>query len=228
MKKVKVSGMIVSNNDCSIYRDWFGMDVCSPKDVESALNGETGEIEVQINSNGGDLYAGSEIYTLLKEYTGKVVVKITGIAASAASLVAMAGDEIKISPSANMMIHNVSTHAYGDHQDFSKMAEVLKGGSDGIAGVYASVTGKTIEEIQELMDEETYMNATQALENGFVTEILYQPMPMVAGVQTMLLSKEHLQHFRTYLKEREESAIEKFKAEQKNKEVGVQNKHFLF
>ena len=107
MKTIQIKGTIISNDERWIY-DWFEWEATAPKDV---ILPETGEpIEVHINSGGGDVYAGSEIYTALRSYQGDVTVKIVGIAASAASVIAMAGDTVEISPTAQIMIHNVSSN----------------------------------------------------------------------------------------------------------------------
>src|SRR5690554_4113412 len=117
MAKVKVKGTIVPNDVKEIY-EWFGIDATSPDDVSNVIEQLDGEaVEVEINSGGGDVYSGSEIYTSLKNYSGKVNVKITGIAASAASVIAMAGDLVQISPIAQIMIHNVSSVRSGDYRD---------------------------------------------------------------------------------------------------------------
>lgn len=170
---MKIKGTIVSNNDKWIY-EWFDMEATSPNDVSNVLdqlNGE--EVEVEINSGGGDVYAGSEIYTLLKDYKGKVEVKILGIAASAASLIAMAGDIVKISPSAQIMIHNVWSTAVGDYRDMEHEVGVLKGFNKSIANAYMLKTGMSQEELLDLMDKETWLTAQDAKKLGFVDEVMF-------------------------------------------------------
>lgn len=170
---MKIKGTIVSNNDKWIY-EWFDMEATSPNDVSDVLdqlNGE--EVEVEINSGGGDVYAGSEIYTLLKDYKGKVEVKILGIAASAASLIAMAGDIVKISPSAQIMIHNVWSMAVGDYRDMEHEVGVLKGFNKSIANAYMLKTGMSQEELLDLMDKETWLTAQDAKKLGFVDEVMF-------------------------------------------------------
>ena len=106
MTKLKIQGDIISNDNKWIY-EWLEYDSTCPKDVENAINEANGEkIEVEINSGGGDIFAGSEIYTLLKSYKGEIEITITGLAASAASVIAMSG-YCRISPTAMMMVHNV-------------------------------------------------------------------------------------------------------------------------
>jgi ATP-dependent Clp protease protease subunit len=173
-KKINVKGPIVSNSDAWIY-EWFGIEATSPQKVNDALEKANGEdIEVEINSGGGSVFAGSEIYTALKSYKGNVIVKIVGLAASAASVIAMAGNKVMMSPTAQIMIHNVSSRAEGDYRDMEHTAEVLRNANDTIANAYRIKTGKTQEELLALMDKETWMTADKAKELGFVDEIMFE------------------------------------------------------
>lgn len=168
--KIDIKGPIVPNNDKWFY-DWLEMDATAPKDV---VLPETGEpIEVIINSGGGDVYAGSEIYTALRSYPGDVTVKIVGIAASAASVIAMAGDTVEISPVAQLMIHNVSSGLYGDSNAFAHEAEVLAGFNQSIANSYVDKTGKSMEELLELMSKETWFTAEKAVAHGFADTVMF-------------------------------------------------------
>ncbi len=172
--KVNIKGPIVSNSDAWIY-EWFGIEATSPNSVNKVLEKANGEdIEVEINSGGGSVFAGSEIYTSLKSYKGNVTVKIVGLAASAASVIAMAGKKIMMSPTAQMMIHNVSSWASGDYRDMEHTAEVLKSANNTIANAYRLKTGKTQEELLSLMDDETWMTAEKAKELGFIDEIMFE------------------------------------------------------
>ncbi|MFW5872285.1 MAG: head maturation protease, ClpP-related, partial [bacterium] len=124
--KIPIKGIIVANDEKWIY-ELFGYEVTTPRDVDQILKEiENEDLEVIINSPGGDVYSGSEIYTILKDHKNNVDVKIVGVAASAASVVAMAGDSVKISPTAQIMIHNVSSGAQGDYREMEHQAEVLK------------------------------------------------------------------------------------------------------
>lgn len=172
--KVNIKGPIISNSDAWIY-DWFGIEATSPNSVDRALEKANGEdIEVEINSGGGSVFAGSEIYTALKSYKGNVTVKIVGLAASAASVIAMAGKKIIMSPTAQMMVHNVSSYAEGDYRNMEHTAEVLKSANNTIANAYRIKTGKTQEELLSLMDSETWMTAEKAKELGFIDEIMFE------------------------------------------------------
>lgn len=172
-KKLKIKGVIIPNDYKWVY-DWFEMDSTCPKDVDDFLNGLNGEdIEIEINSGGGDVYSGSEIYTTLKGYSGDVHTKITGVAASAASVIAMAGKKVSISPTAQIMIHNVYSMAGGDYRDLQHEADVLKNYNKSIANAYRLKTGASEETLLKMMDEETWFNAQQALEHKLVDEVLF-------------------------------------------------------
>ncbi len=172
MAVINIRGDIVSNDDKWIY-DWFGVDATCPNDVKSIMEAaqEREPIEVLVNSGGGSVMAGQEIYTILKG-SGRVTIKIQSLAGSAASMVAMAGKS-QISPVAMIMIHNVSMHgASGDYHDMQKNAEILKQMNSAIANAYTEKTGMGQEEILKLMDRETWLTANQCLEYGFVDEIM--------------------------------------------------------
>lgn len=172
--KINIKGPIVSNSDAWIY-EWFGIEVTSPNMVSKALEKANGEdIEVEINSGGGSVFAGSEIYTAIKSYKGNVVVKIVGLAASAASVIAMAGKRVIMSPTAQMMVHNVTSYSEGDYREMEHTADVLKNANDTIANAYRLKTGKTQEELLSLMDEETWMTSNKAKELGFIDEIMFE------------------------------------------------------
>lgn len=186
MAKLEVKGTIISNNQKWIY-DLFEMDSTSPKDILLPENNEP--LEVVINSGGGDVYAGSEIYTALRDYRGDVTVKVVGIAASAASVIAMAGDTIEISPTAQIMIHNVSSGASGDHRALAHEAEVLKNYNNSIANAYLDKTGIEKDELLELMNHETWLTAEQAVEKGFADKVMFanEEVPMlVASVSPVI------------------------------------------
>lgn len=131
-----------------------------------------GDITVWINSPGGDCIAAAQIYNMLFDYKGKVTVKVDGIAASAASVIAMAGDVVMMSPVSMMMIHNPATVAMGDHSEMQKAIDQLFEVKESIINAYEIKTGLSRAKISHLMDEETWMNANKALELGFIDEII--------------------------------------------------------
>lgn len=171
-KKIDIKGNIVRNDSKWIY-DWLGIDATAPKDVSKVLGEANGEdIEVEINSGGGDIFAGSEIYTALRNYKGNVKIDIVGLAASAASVISMAGHS-RISPTALFMIHNVSSYADGDHNSMEHQANVLRTADQSIANAYKEKTKLSDKELLTLMDKETWMSAEQAVKNHFVDEVMF-------------------------------------------------------
>lgn len=151
---------------------WWG-DEITPKIFREELNKYSPkDIIVRINSPGGDSFAGAAIYTALKEYQGKTTAKIDGLAASAASWIAMACDKVLISPCATMMIHCAWTFAAGNAVDLQTYIEELKAVDDGMVTAYVSKTGKTREEILSLMKKETWFSAKEAVENNFADEVM--------------------------------------------------------
>ncbi|MBO5257182.1 MAG: Clp protease ClpP [Clostridia bacterium] len=171
--KLKVKGDIIPNDYKFIY-DWIGWEHCCPSDAETAVDacadGET--LEVEISSGGGYVHAGAEIYTAIRGYRkGEVRIAVTGLAASAASVIAMAG-YCEMSPAALMMIHNVSCSASGDYRDMEQAAEILRENNDALITAYAAKTGRSHDELQRLMDAETWMSANRAVELGFADGIL--------------------------------------------------------
>ena len=198
MKSVNVKGAIVSNDDQWIY-DWFGMDATSPKSVNDAIVEANGDdLEVEINSGGGDVFAGSEIYTALKSYRGNVTTKIVGLAASAASVIAMAGKNILMSPTGQMMIHNVSAQSSGDYRDMQHTADVLKNANTTIANAYRLKTGMSEADLLSMMNQETWLTPQQALENKFIDEIMFTDgqVNLVASIQSNLLPIEVIEKMR--------------------------------
>ncbi len=172
--KINIKGVIVSDDEKKVYQ-WCGIPATSPNDINEAIEKASlnEELEVVINSGGGSVFAGSEIYTNLRDYSGNVVTKIVGIAASAASVIAMAGDKVVMSPTAQIMIHNASTEGYGNHKAFGKTVDFLKRTDGTIANAYVAKTGKNKNEIMALMDRTTWMDAKEAKENRFVDEIMF-------------------------------------------------------
>lgn len=189
--KISIKGVIISNDYKWIY-DWFEVDSTCPKDIEVLIEAARGEdLEVEINSPGGDVFAGSEIYTTLKSYAGDVAVKIVGVAASAASVIAMAGKSVAISPTAQIMIHNVWTTARGDYRDLEHKAGVLKGWNKSIANAYMIKTGLTQDQLLELMNKETWLTAQEALQNKFVDEIMFdEGMQLAASMRCTMIPME--------------------------------------
>lgn len=152
---------------------WFGDEVTAEM-FRAELENGTGDIQVIINSPGGDCFAAAQIFSMLKEYPGYVHVKIDSLAASAASVVAMAGDKVSISPVGMMMIHDPMMMAAGNTRDMEQAIDVLNEVKEAIINAYSLKTSISHSKISQLMSAETWMNAKKAKELGFVDEILYQ------------------------------------------------------
>ena len=153
---------------------WFGDDV-TPAAFKSELHSGNGPITVWINSPGGDCVAAAQIYNMLMDYPADVTVVIDGVAASAASVIAMAGTTVKMSPVSLMMIHNPLTVAMGDSEEMRKAIQLLDEVKESIINAYEIKTSMSRTKLSHLMDAETWMNAKKALELGFCDEIMYQP-----------------------------------------------------
>lgn len=186
MPKIKIKGSIIRNDDAWIY-DWFGMDYASPASLEAQLPQDGEDIDVEINSYGGDVYAGVDMYTALKNYPGKVTVQITGIAASAASVIAMSGDKVVMSPPAQIMIHNASTITAGDYRDHDQKSNFLQKVNQSISQAYMIKTGLEQKELLQMMDDETFFTANEAVEKGFADEVAFveNTVPRLAASAAM-------------------------------------------
>lgn len=172
MKTIDCTGVIVGDDDKELY-EYVGYKAVCPNDFKKVLDEVNGEeILVIINSPGGSVYAASEIYTALRSYNGKVSTQIQSIAASAASYIAMAG-ECEISPTGQIMIHNVSTGARGDYRSMEHAAEVLKKANKSIANAYIIKTGISEEKLLQMMDKETWFTAEDAVKYGFADKIMF-------------------------------------------------------
>lgn len=150
---------------------WFDDDI-SPAIFKDELNADTGDISVWINSPGGDCVAAAQIYNMLKDYKGKVTIMIDGLAASAASVIAMAGDTVLMSPVSMMMIHNPATMAFGDHTEMKKTIDMLDEVKESIINAYEIKSGLPRDKISKLMDQETWMNANKAIELGLADGLI--------------------------------------------------------
>lgn len=167
---IYVNGTIVDSEDAWVY-DLFGMENTSPKKFSDALKeADESDIDIFINSGGGSVFAGSEIYSMIQRYKGNVMIHVTGLAASAASVIACAG-KCLMAPTAQMMVHNVSSYASGDYKNFDKMSEVLKKANEAIAAAYVQKSGMSKQDALDLMDCETWLTAEDALTYGLIDGI---------------------------------------------------------
>lgn len=173
MMEIEIKGDIIEDDYQWLY-DWIGWSYTSAKNVTSKLREANGQpVTVKVNSPGGSVFAASEIYTELRNYKGEVNIQILGIAASAASVISMAGKST-MSPTAQIMVHNVSTGASGDYRVMEHTAEVLKNANDTIANAYIAKSGISREQALDLMNRETWLSAQRAKELGLIDEIMFE------------------------------------------------------
>ena len=168
------SGGRVLRLEGPIDSESFWGDEITPEMFRDELYAEEGDITLWVNSPGGNVFAAAEIYTMLRDYPGKVTVRIASIAASAASVVAMSGNPVQMSPTALIMIHDPSTIAMGNAKDMEKAITTLNEVKESIINAYAFKTGLTRNRISKLMSDETWLNAKKAVELGFADEILFE------------------------------------------------------
>ena len=198
--RIDIKGTIVSNDDKWIY-EWFEYDATCPNDVNKLIDQANGEpLEVYINSGGGDIFAGSEIYSALRSYKGEVNIHVVGFAASAASVIACAGKS-DISPTAMFMVHNVSGRAQGDYHVMDKSSDVLQTANKSIAAAYMAKTGMSEKEALAMMDQETWLTAQQAVDKGLIDKIAEnQNLKLVAAYQTPLIPQSVIDKVRNIVK----------------------------
>jgi len=180
------AGRVLRLDGVIAEESWFGDDV-TPRMFRDELEKDAGDVTVWINSPGGDVFAAAQIYTMLKEYAGRVTVKIDGLAASAASVVAMAGDTVHMSPVSMMMIHNPATIAIGDSEEMLRAKALLDEVKESIINAYEKKTGLSRTKLAHMMNDETWMNAYKAVDLGFADSILYDDgqEPVRAGSPVM-------------------------------------------
>lgn len=166
---------------------WFDDDV-TPQMFREELFAGSGPVTVWLNSPGGDCVAASQIYSMLMDYKGDVTIKIDGIAASAASVIAMAGTKVLMAPTALMMIHNPITMAYGNHDDMQKAIEMLDEVKESIINAYEIKTNLSRAKLSHLMDTETWMNANKAIELGFADDILEDEKKNISDIPAYAFS----------------------------------------
>lgn len=198
MIRIPIKGTIIPNDYKDIY-SWFGIESTCPQDVVKALESaeKDEEIVIEINSGGGAIFAGTEIYSKIRGYPGNKKIEIVGFAGSAASYIACAA-RCSMAPTAMIMIHNVSSSASGDWQVFNHEAEMLRECSRAICQAYVEKTGMDESELLDLMDNETWITAPRALELGFIDEI----MPAESGLYNAvcrILSEEEVNKARSAL-----------------------------
>lgn len=171
MEQTEPIERVLELNGTIAEESWFDDDV-TPQMFKNELFSGNGPVTVWLNSPGGDCIAASQIYSMLMDYPHNVTVKIDGIAASAGSVIAMAGTKVLMSPTALVMIHNPATTAFGDHKDMSKAIDMLDEVKESIINAYEIRTGLSHTQLSHMMDEETWMNAKKAIELCFADGFL--------------------------------------------------------
>lgn len=198
-KVINIKGTIVDDETAAFY-SFFGIPSSSPSAVAQILNDDGDEdipdepdsdVEVNIASNGGDVFAASEIYTMLRQANAKVTVNIQGLAASAASVIAMAGDTVKISPTAQIMIHQAASNMGGNKDDLAHEIGVLDGIDKSIANAYEAKTGLPQAELLNMMSNETWISAQDAVDKGFADEVMFidEKQPAFANATSNFVPK---------------------------------------
>lgn len=170
MQQIKIKGAIISNDSIPMYQE-AQKEYTALKDIQISFPDKP--LEVIINSGGGDVFTGSEIYSMLKSHKGHVTVKIVGVCASAASMVAMAGDTVEMSPTGLLMIHNAMGWTFGNTQEHEKQIKSLEEANDSIAKAYQNKTGLPLSKIRDLMKAETWFSCNKAIEYGFVDKEMF-------------------------------------------------------
>jgi len=185
--KIDIKGAIISNDEKYIY-DYYDMDSTCPRDVQKILDLANGQsIDIYINSGGGDIFAGSEIYSIISTYKGDVRMHVVGIAASAASVI-MCASKSDIASTAMVMVHNVSSVARGDYNDMDKQSDILKKANKSIASAYVAKTGMTENEALTMMENETWLTASEAVEKGLIDKIAeVNNLKLVASYDNQML-----------------------------------------
>ncbi len=189
-------GVLDIDGEIVAEEGWFTPDgACVARSFRQAL-AKCGNVTVRINSPGGDVMAGAEIYSALREHTmngkGRVKVQITALAASAASVIAMAGDEIEMYPVSYMMIHNPWTFAMGDSKELRKAAKTLDVISEGLINAYQARTGKTRDELKRMLEAETWMSAGTCVAEGFADRVIGQDETGRAAALVKMSTRDHV------------------------------------
>lgn len=217
MGKIDIKGDVVDNMTGSFF-DYWGMDSVYPKKIQQAIeNDGDDEITLDVASDGGDVFAASEIYTMLKASGKHITVNIQGLAASAASVISMAGDTVRISPTAQMMIHKASNGLWGNADDMRSNADTLDSIDSSIVNAYALKTGHKDTDILQLMQNTTWMNAQTAVEKGFADEIMFvdENQPVFTNSLHNLPSKKALNKFLNMVNNKQPSQPKQSVREQK-------------
>lgn len=209
---VRINGIIVPDDDLAFY-EWFGMSAFAPKRLHDAIREAAGErLDIYINSNGGAVSAGSEIYETIRQYAGGALIHVTGVAHSAASVIACAA-ESEMAPTGLMMVHCASSWTAGNHAEMEHMAEVLRTVDKSLAAAYRQKSGMTEDEILQMMEAETWLTAEDAVAYGLIDRVSGTaeagPAPLVAAASAFgLADPKAIEEWRRQQAERRTAAQE--------------------
>ena len=184
-RELRIEGVIAEEES------WF-YDTVTPSEFRDELAKESGNLTVWIHSPGGDVFAAAQIYNALRNYKGKVTVKVDGLAASAASVIAMSGDEVQISPVGQFMVHNPWTLCVGDAAEMQKTIEALNSCKESIIEAYRRKTGLSHSKLSALMDSEKWIYAREAVELGFADKIIGDVDASTLPVNSLFSQREYM------------------------------------
>ena len=208
--KVEVKGYIVPNDDKEVY-DWFGIGATCPADIMDAIEKSAAaseSVDVKITTcYGGSVFAGSEIYAALKDYAGDVNIAIMGLAASAASIIAMAGT-CEMSPTAMLMVHRAAITTQGNYREMDTTSGMLQQIDKALSAAYTTKSGMAEEEALAMMDAESWLTAQQALEKGLIDKVMFtDPKQMVASISDGMIPRAVIEKTRNMLHPSQPAAV---------------------
>ena len=208
MKTITIKGDVVSDATGKLF-DWFDLDSIYPQKVKQAFDNLNGDdVEVIMTTNGGSVFSGQEIYDIIKNYSGKTKLKISGLVASIGTLISCAFDDVYISPVATFMIHNPTLgDVSGEKSDMEKAAQLLETVERTLISAYVSKTGMDESKISELMAKETFMTAQETVDNGFADGLIESESQTVSLVAGFNLSNSAFIEKLQKLKDKEESDL---------------------
>ena len=211
--EIKIKGTIIPNDDKSMY-DWFDIESTCPNDVAKALEQADGEdVDIYINSGGGEIFSATEIYSAIQKYKGNIRLHVTGLAASAASIIMCAG-ECDITPTSMVMIHNVSSSAYGNFKDFKHESETLRKADKAMCSAYVHKTGKSESDILALMDKETWFTAQEAVDLGLCDRVVGRET-LVNAYCSIVTDQQRNEYIKAAKKAKAQLRLEKIKGDVK-------------
>lgn len=211
--EIQIKGTIIPNDDKSMY-DWYDIESTCPNDVAKALEQADGEdVDIYINSGGGEIFAATEIYSAVQKYKGNVKLHVTGLAASAASIIMCAG-ECDISATSMVMIHNVSSMAQGNYRDFKHESETLRKADKAMCQAYVNKTGKSESEILPLMDKETWFTAQEAADLGLCDRVVGRET-LVNAYCSIVTDQQRNEYIKAAKKAKAQLRLEKIKGDVK-------------